>query len=253
MKIAVVGGTGLCDWPGMQWLDKQAVQTRFGEPSAELHTGVLNGVEFVFLPRHGGAHSIAPHRINYRANIAALHQLGVTHILAVNAVGGLTETLGPGALAVPEQIVDYSWGRECSFADGEAGPLDHVDFTEPYSAHLRQQLLSSAAALGYWCFAGGVYACTQGPRLETAAEIRRLQADGCHLVGMTAMPEAVLARELGIDYASLCLVVNWGAGMTREPITMDDIARVLNGGMSRVCHLLGHTIGALVRAVGSPA
>lgn len=247
MTVAIIGGTGLGDIEGVEWLESYQPETAFGQPSAQVKFGRQAGSDhgFYFLPRHGGDHSIAPHKINYRANIAALKSLGVTHIFAVNAVGGLSDSMGPQAIVVPDQIIDYTSGRETSFFDGVAGPLDHVDFTEPYDAQGRAALLSAAKSLSINGIDGGVYGATQGPRLETAAEVRRCQRDGCDLVGMTGMPEAVLARELGVAYASLCLVVNWGAGMTASPITLDDIHRVVQQGMSDVQAILLEALSQL--------
>lgn len=247
MTIAIIGGTGLGDLQGVEWLESYQPDTPFGQPSAQVKLGRQAGSDrtFYFLPRHGGDHSIAPHKINYRANIAALKSLGVTRIFAVNAVGGLSDSMGPQAIVVPDQIIDYTSGRETSFFDGVAGPLDHVDFTEPYDAQVRAALLSGAKTLNVKCVDGGVYGATQGPRLETAAEVRRCQRDGCDLVGMTGMPEAVLARELGVAYASLCLVVNWGAGMTQAPITLEDIHRVVRLGMSDVQAILLEALSQL--------
>ncbi|MGH1373736.1 MAG: S-methyl-5'-thioinosine phosphorylase [Cellvibrionaceae bacterium] len=247
MKVAIIGGTGLGDIQGVDWFDSHRPETPFGQPSAQVRMGRVpsSDLVFYFLPRHGGDHSIAPHKINYRANIAALKSLGITHIFAVNAVGGLSDSMGPQAIVVPDQIIDYTAGRETSFFDGVAGPLDHVDFTEPYDAAAREALLCAAKDLKLGCVDGGVYGATQGPRLETAAEVRRCQKDGCDLVGMTGMPEAVLARELGIAYASLCLVVNWGAGMTAAPITLDDIHRVVRLGMTDVQAILLQALSQL--------
>ncbi len=247
MKVAIVGGTGLGDLQGVDWRQSYTPETPFGQPSAQIKAGHSpdSEVDFYFLPRHGGDHSIAPHKINYRANIAALKSLGVTHVFAVNAVGGLSKFMGPLSIVVPDQIIDYTTGRETSFFDGIAGPLDHVDFTEPYDSDARAALLSAAQQLKLECHDGGIYGATQGPRLETAAEVKRCQRDGCDLVGMTGMPEAVLARELGMAYASLCLVVNWGAGMTETPITLDDIHRVVLEGMTDVQAILLQALSQL--------
>ncbi|GAB3110740.1 S-methyl-5'-thioinosine phosphorylase [Aestuariicella hydrocarbonica] len=245
VKVAIIGGTGLSSFSGLDWCDSHRPETPFGSPSAGVAEGKYRGNTVLFLPRHGGEHSIAPHKINYRANIAALKALGVSHILAVNAVGGLAPDMGPHALVVPDQIIDYSSGRENSFFDGVGGPLDHIDFTDPYDVDARQGLLLAAQKCGIESVDGGVYGCTQGPRLETAAEIRRFRQDGCDLVGMTGMPEACLAREVGIKYASLCLVVNWGAGLTEEKITLDDIHRVMASGMDQVKRVLLQSIEQL--------
>lgn len=214
-RIAVIGGTGLNRLPDFEVRSEQSVGTPFGEPDALLVFGGLNGAEVVFLARHGPGHRLAPHRINYRANIAALKQAGVETALAVNAVGGITERMVPGALVIPDQIIDYSWGREHSFVDGSnGGDLLHVEFTEPYTPALRAQILDTAATEGLEVVDGGVHGITQGPRLESAAEIVRMRRDGCDLVGMTGMPEAGLAREAGLHYACCALVVNWAAGTT---------------------------------------
>lgn len=247
MKVAIIGGTGLSDFEAVEWGGSSQPETDYGSPSAKIRCGrePVSGAEFYFLPRHGGDHSIAPHRINYRANIAALKSIGITHVFAVNAVGGLADNMGPQAIVVPDQVIDYTSARETSFFDGIAGPLDHIDFTEPYSGVAREALLKSAAALTLPCVDGGVYGATQGPRLETAAEIRRCRRDGCDLVGMTGMPEAALARELDLNYASLCLVVNWGAGMTSNPITLAEIHQVVDRGMSDIKKILLRAISEL--------
>lgn len=242
--VAMIGGTGLSEFAGVQWSATHQPETPYGESSGPIKEGVYNGHRFFFLARHGSDHSIAPHKINYRANIAALKSLGVTHILAVNAVGGLAPSMGPDTLAIPDQIIDYTVSRESSFYDGIAGPLDHIDFTDPYDPIVRLALLQAADSCGLACEDGGVYGCTQGPRLETAAEIRRLKQDGCDLVGMTGMPEACLAREAQIQYASICAVVNWGAGLTDSPISMEEIGEVVALGMSNVRAIL---IAALQR------
>ncbi len=200
------------------------------------------GRRFLFLARHGADHGIAPHKINYRANIQVLKDLGVSQILAVNAVGGIGPRYGAGVIAIPDQLNDYTWGREHSFYDGGEAGVEHIDFTYPYSENLRQRLVQSADRLQLQLQVGGVYAATQGPRLETAAEVRRLARDGNDLVGMTGMPEAALARERGLDYASVCLVVNPAAGQTEDLITMDDIRKVLATGMDRVKALLAECI-----------
>ncbi|NIB41280.1 S-methyl-5'-thioinosine phosphorylase [Pseudomaricurvus alkylphenolicus] len=247
MRLAVVGGTGLADFAGVEWLSESRPKTTWGQPSAPVRVGKLTqggeSHEFLFLPRHGQGHTIAPHLINYRANVAALKAAGATHIIAVNAVGGLTAAMDTEVLAIPDQLIDYSHSRESTFFDGRDGSeLRHIDFTHPYCERLRQTLISAANDRQIEVVAEGVYGCTQGPRLETAAEVRRLMNDGCDLVGMTAMPEASLARELDMSYASICLVVNRGAGLTRDIITMADIERVVNSGMAQVRNLIGASL-----------
>lgn len=244
-KLAIIGGSGLREISGMLWRQGPVADTPYGRPSAEFTCSATGGLEVIFLPRHGRNHSLAPHLINYRANIAALHAVGVTHIIAVNAVGGLNEATPPGALVVPDQIIDYSYARESSFYDGVVDDLRHVDFTEPYSDLLRDTVLRAAVTEGIDCLDGGVYGCTQGPRLETAAEVRRCRRDGCDLLGMTGMPEAVLARELDMAYASLCLVVNWGAGLAPGPISMELIDQIAAAGAQRISRLLRAATGIL--------
>jgi 5'-methylthioinosine phosphorylase len=212
LDLAIVGGTGLYKFPGLENVERRAVATPFGAPSGEIVLGILRGKRVAFLARHGENHTLAPHRVNYRANVWALHHLGARRVIGVNAVGGITERMGPRVLAVPDQIIDYTHGRFDSFCDVEGAKVEHVDFTEPYSAMLRTALLAAARRAGVAVVDGGCYGATQGPRLETRAEIARMRRDGCDLVGMTGMPEAVLAHELNVDYACLALVANWAAG-----------------------------------------
>jgi 5'-methylthioinosine phosphorylase len=212
ISLAIIGGTGLYAFPGLTDMERREVDTRWGMPTAPIVTCTISGKRVAFLARHGEAHSFAPHRINYRANIAALHELGVGRIVGVNAVGGIRADMGPRALVIPDQLIDYTCGRPSSFCDCEGEDVLHIDFSEPYSASLRGELLAAARAAGVEVVDGGCYAATQGPRLETNAEIERLRRDGCDLVGMTGMPEAALARELGMEYACLALVANWAAG-----------------------------------------
>jgi 5'-methylthioinosine phosphorylase len=212
IDLAVIGGTGLYNFPGLKEVERRDVATPFGAPSALVVTGELRSKRVAFLARHGESHTLAPHRVNYRANLWALHSLGARVVVGVNAVGGIRADMGPRQLVVPEQIIDYTHGRITSFCDVDGAKVEHIDFSEPYSAVLRARLLAAARQAGIDVVAGGCYGATQGPRLETAAEIVRMRRDGCDLVGMTGMPEAALARELGVDYACLALVANWAAG-----------------------------------------
>ncbi|MFL0797928.1 MAG: S-methyl-5'-thioinosine phosphorylase [Cellvibrionaceae bacterium] len=236
--LAIIGGSGLDDFEGLTILGRKNVSTPYGEPASDLIFGELNHSPVIFLPRHGSNHQLAPHEINYRANLWALQKEGVTKIIAVNAVGGIHPDMGPEVLVVPHQVIDYTYGREHTYSCAEGFPLLHVDFTHPYTDSLRMNLLKAAEALNFACVNHGVYGATQGPRLETAAEILRLKNDGCDIVGMTGMPEASLARELGIPYAQICLVVNWCAGLSDELITMEAIVEVLKGGMGRVRQII---------------
>jgi 5'-methylthioinosine phosphorylase len=249
-KIAIIGGSGLSNLGSVD--DTLAIankvgerQTPYGETSADILQNQTGKVECFFLARHGNPHHIAPHRINYRANLWALNNLGVERIIAVNAVGGINPSMPPASLVLPDQLIDYSHSREGSFFDGVHEPLNHIDFSYPFSAAVCDQLAGLGLAEGIPIHQGGVYGVTQGPRLETAAEISRLAKDGCDLVGMTAMPEAALARELGLEYASICLVVNPAACCSDKLITMDEIHAVLDKGMSDVRRLLGAYVRAL--------
>lgn len=243
--IGIIGGTGLSDPAFLDgFLDEITVRqiaTPFSAEQVPLFTGRRHGKEIVFLPRHGQGHRIPPHRINYRANIRALQQVGVQAVIGINAVGGIHPDMGPGKLAVPEQIIDYSWGRDHTFFADE-GAVTHIDFTSPYDDRLRQLLIASAAEAPLWPH--GVYACTQGPRLETAAEVARLRRDGCDMIGMTGMPEAALARELGLAYACIAISVNWAAGLSEEIITMESIGEVLHSGIGTVMQILDRAIAA---------
>jgi len=235
--IAIIGGTGLTEFEELDIIQRHSqLETDLGAPSSDIVEGILNGTRLLFLARHGHPHAVAPHKINYRANLLALQQLGAENIVAVNAVGGIHANAIAGHISVPHQIIDYTQGRENTFFDGCYKPLDHIDFSHPYSESLRHKLIGILAqqslSHGYSDF--GVYGATQGPRLESIAEINRLENDGCDLVGMTGMPEAALARELNIPYASLCLVVNPAAGKSDELITMDDIRAVIHSGMEEV-------------------
>lgn len=226
IELAVIGGTGVYAFPGLHDSERHAVDTRWGKPSSAIVTGDVAGKRVAFLARHGEGHTIAPHRINYRANIAALHELGVRRVVAVNAVGGIRDDMGPRVLVVPDQLIDYTWGRAASFCDADGEPVLHAEFGDPYGESLRRALLDAARRADVPVVAGGCYGATQGPRLETRAEITRMRRDGCDLVGMTGMPEAALARELDIDYACLAVVANFAAGCGPEPdapISLDEI------------------------------
>ena len=235
-SLAIIGGSGIDKIASWQLKDKRRCETDFGEPSAEIEIYECGRSEFYFLPRHGRPHRIAPHCINYRANLRMLQQLGVKRIIAINSVGGITAPAG--ALIVPDQIIDYTYGREHTFYTGEIEPVQHIDFTEPYSDRLRSDLLEAARRGDIDIIDGGVYAATQGPRLESAAEIRRFERDGCDIVGMTGMPEAALARELDIDYTALCIVVNAAAGKGEEILTVAAMQKVMTSALTNVEKLL---------------
>ncbi len=241
-KYAIIGGTGLTQLEGLTIRDAMFIETPYGAPSADILRGSYAGREVLFLARHGHPHRIPPHEVNYRANLWALRQAGANSILAINAVGGITENLKTGCFCIPDQIIDYTSGRQHTLYAGELDHVTHVDFSYPYDAELRRRLIAAVAASGYSCNNHGVYGCTQGPRLETAAEIMRMERDGCDVVGMTGMPETVLARELGLRYACLALVVNPAAGKTQGVITMTQIDAALNAGMSKVKIILARML-----------
>jgi 5'-methylthioinosine phosphorylase len=236
-RLAVIGGTGMNDWPGLIVNERRVVDTVYGAPSAELVFGRYAGQPVIFLARHGAGHRLPPHRINYRANIQALADVGVTHVIAIAAVGAIAADFAPGEVGLPDDVIDYTYGREHTYSDGAEAPLLHVEFTEPFDAGLRTQLLRAAADTGTPLRGGGVLAVTQGPRLESAAEVRRLARDGCHMVGMTTLPEAALARERGLAYAALAVSVNWAAGLGSGDIHAEIDASVAQG-MARVRDLL---------------
>ncbi|HEY3178878.1 MAG TPA: S-methyl-5'-thioinosine phosphorylase [Casimicrobiaceae bacterium] len=239
--LAIIGGTGLTRLAALAVAHREVVRTPYGEPSAALIFGQLDGQDAVFLARHGHGHTIPPHRVNYRANLWALKDRGASAVVAVASVGGICRC-APGDLVVPHQLIDYTSGREHTFFDGGDQQVVHVDFTHPYSNEFRGWLLAAAKAANLAVADGGVYGAVSGPRLETAAEIDRMERDGATLVGMTGMPEAALARELGLPYAAVCVVVNHAAGRvdSAEEVSMERIAKVLETAMDRVHILLKH-------------
>ncbi|MBD3610600.1 MAG: S-methyl-5'-thioinosine phosphorylase [Gammaproteobacteria bacterium] len=237
-ELAIIGGTGLTSLNNLEITQRELVHTPFGEPSGPITYGKLGSTEVMFIPRHGSGHTIPPHKINYRANIWALKEHGAKNVIAVNAVGGIDDDMGPGALIIPDQIIDYSYGRPMTFFEDSLDTVVHIDFTHPYCESLRQLLLRAAEIADLKLVDHGTYGATQGPRLETAAEIRRMERDGCDLVGMTGMPEAALAKEQALCYASICLSVNWAAGKEEGEITMQAIEACMVEGMEKVRGLL---------------
>jgi len=236
LTLALVGGTGLTELDDSY--ETLSAETPYGQPSADIRVVKTDPIRLLFLPRHGNPHRYPPHRVNYRANIWALREAGADHVLAVSAVGGLGDPYMPGALVAPDQLIDYTSGREHTYCDSGDVELVHVDFTWPYAGPLRDALMTVADSTGTAVVDGGCIGVFQGPRLETAAEIRRARQDGCHMAGMTSLPEASLARELGMDYAGLAVISNPGAGMTGEPLSEDDIAETLREPMQRVRRLI---------------
>jgi 5'-methylthioinosine phosphorylase len=242
--IGIIGGSGLAKLVGLQNVRREIARTAWGQPSSALSFGDLNGVPVVFMARHGYGHTIAPQDINYRANIAALKQAGAERIVSVASVGGIRQDLAPGTLVVPDQLVDYSTGRASTYYCGPDQPVVHVDFTHPYDKALRERLIAAARILPTPIVDGGCYACMSGPRLETAAEIRRLERDGCDMVGMTGMPEAGLAREAEVAYAALAVVANYAAGKgdAQDAVPLHTVGAVLEAAMTRVLAILGQVV-----------
>ncbi len=247
--LGIIGGTGLTQLANLEVTRREVVRTPWGEPSGALTFGHINGQEVIFLARHGYGHTIPPHMVNYRANIWALQARGASHVVSVASVGGIRADLGPGAIAIPHQIIDYTWGRKSTFYEGDERGVVHVDFTHPYCPMLRARCLEAANAVNQPVVDGGVYACTQGPRLETAAEIDRMEGDGADMVGMTGMPEAALARELELSYAAIAVVANYAAGRasSSQGIRMDEI----NATLQKVLGKVRQIIDGLVLTHGS--
>ena len=244
-SIAIIGGTGLTTLKDLEITGREIMQSRYGEPSGPLTRGVLGGKEVMFLPRHGYGHTIPPHKINYRANISVLKKAGAEFVIAVNAVGGISNSMPPGSLVLPDQIIDYTWSRVMTYFEDGLDKVVHIDFTEPYCSKLRNTIIDVAKQRDINLIQTATYAATQGPRLETAAEIDRLERDGCHIVGMTGMPEASLAREKDLCYASISVVANMGAGRGAGEITMQEIESNLSSGMEKVYRLLEAVIPVL--------
>ncbi|HVJ38434.1 MAG TPA: S-methyl-5'-thioinosine phosphorylase [Stenotrophomonas sp.] len=240
ISLAVIGGTGVYKLAQLDDVQTHEVETRFGAPSGPVRVGTLLGQRVAFLARHGEGHSLPPHKINYRANLAALQQIGAQRVLALNTVGGITDAFGPRVLACPDQLIDYTWGRVSTLSEEPGSEVLHVDFGHPYTPMLRSKVLAAARVTGVKLVDGGCYGATQGPRLETIAEIARMRRDGCDLVGMTGMPEAGLARELGLDYACLAIVANWAAGCgDAQEITLAEVLANVEAASAGLPELVG--------------
>jgi 5'-methylthioinosine phosphorylase len=238
--LAIIGGSGLTKLANLEVGRRKVSRTPYGEPSGALTFGRIGSCDVVFLARHGYGHTVAPHEVNYRANLWALKDAGAGEVVSVASVGGIRNDIWPGAIVLPHQVIDYTWGRASTFFEGPGTPVHHIDFTEPYSPALRARILEAAAGCGERVTDGAVYAATQGPRLETAAEINRLERDGADLVGMTGMPEASLARELGLEYAAIAVVANYAAGRgdSEHAVPLDKIEVILEEAMGRVRRII---------------
>lgn len=247
---AIIGGTGLTELKNLDITHKEMVNTPYGSPSGPLTFGKVAGNDVVFLARHGHRHTIPPHMVNYRANLWALKEVGVKRVIAVAAVGGITKPMWPERIVIPNQIIDYTWGRSQTFFEDDLSFVTHVDFTHPYNQELRQVLLGSASELQFNPHDGGVYAATQGPRLESIAEVNKLERDGCDIVGMTGMPEAALARELDLKYAACALVINWAAGKDGDNIiSLQEMEKYLESGMAKIRSILETALPRVVDVV----
>jgi 5'-methylthioinosine phosphorylase len=246
MTLAVIGGSGLSKLASLEITQRKVVRTPYGEPSGALTFGLIRGKSMVFLARHGYGHTIAPHEVNYRANLWALKEENVSGVVSVASVGGIRRDVAPGNLLVPDQIIDFTWGRRATYFEGAGAPVTHIDFTEPYTQSLRRRILAAARACGESVHDGGTYAATQGPRLESAAEINRLERDGADVVGMTGMPEAALARELGLEYAAIAVSANYAAGRgeSKHAVPMERIEAVLAEAMGRVRRIIEQLVDA---------
>jgi 5'-deoxy-5'-methylthioadenosine phosphorylase len=238
--LAIIGGSGLTQLSSLEVERHKVMRTPYGEPSGALTFGRIGACEVIFLARHGYGHTIPPHEVNYRANLWALREAGADTIVSVASVGGIRNDIWPGTLVLPHQVIDYTWGRASTFFEGPGQPVNHIDFTEPYSRTVREALLGAANVVGERIMDGGVYAATQGPRLETAAEINRFERDGADIVGMTGMPEASLAREIGLDYAAIAVVANYAAGRgdSERAVPLDKIQAVLDEALGRVRRII---------------
>ncbi len=241
--LAIIGGTGLARMEGLTITRREMVKTPYGAPSCPIVVGEMDGREVAFLPRHGSTHRIPPHRVNYCANIWALNNVGIKQIIAVGAVGGIRDDCTVGSIVIPDQIIDYTHGRESTFFDGGEDPVEHIDFSYPYNEALRKALTKGAGAAADINVVGsGTYGATQGPRFETAAEVKRMAQDGCTIAGMTGMPEASLAAELGMAYACLAVVVNPAAGIGGKPVDTRVMPTIIADGMDKARKVLHNTL-----------
>jgi len=241
-ELAIIGGTGLTSLKNLEIERREVMHTPYGEPSGALTYGSLCGTEVVFLARHGYGHTIPPHMVNYRANLWSLRNKGIDKVISVCSVGGIRKDIEPGSIIIPDQIIDYTWSREHTLFEKDLSKVVHIDFTEPYCREMRERLIAAAAKAGVEVIVSGTYGANQGPRLETAAEINRMERDGCDMVGMTGMPEAALARELDLCYAACAVCANHAAGRGTGPIRMGEIKVNLERGMEKVRAILEQAI-----------
>lgn len=243
-KIGVIGGSGLYEIKGFTLKKKKTVSTPYGKPSAQYFSGEIDKTEVIFLPRHGRHHDIPPHMINYRANIWGFKKLGVDSILSISAVGGIKRGIKPGDIVISDQILDMTKNRESTFYDGKEG-VYHIDFTEPYCQQLRKVLLSAGRKIRIDLKNGGTYVAVEGPRLETASEIKSFGILGGDIVGMTGMPEASLARELEICYAGISVVANYAAGISKRKLTVAEVMEAMKDATEKIKRLLEKSLSLI--------
>lgn len=240
MRFGIIGGSGFTKILPLQDTQKITFKTRFGKASCLL--GNLAGREVVFLWRHGEGHKFPPHKINYRANVLAMKQLGVITVLATAATGTLKRNLPPGTLIVPDQLLDWTKQRPLTLFEGKDAPVVHIDVTQPFCPTLRQRLIQAAESLGIQAFDGGCYVCSEGPRYETAFEVKMLAQLGGDIAGMTAGTEAILFREAEICYAVLAIVTNWGAGLSQQPLTHSEVEAMMKQRLPTVVQIFERVI-----------
>ncbi len=242
-KIGIIGGSGVYDIPGLTFVREVIHDTPFGKPSDSFKVYSLSGEEILFLPRHGSEHTFPPHKVNYRANIWGFRDLGVKRIVSIGAAGGINSSFNPGDIVLPDQIIDKTVSRVSSFY--EEGRVVHVDFTEPYCDELRRSFMNASHALDIPVYARGTYVCTEGPRLESKAEIQYFSIIGADIVGMTGMPEACLARELELCYAGIVIVTNHAAGIGARKLSVTEVMETMKRSTGPVKRLLFHTLSHL--------
>lgn len=235
-KLGIIGGSGLYDIEGFSFVEEFAEQTEFGDPSDAYRVFRYKDVSFYFLNRHGRKHQIPPHKVNYRANIAGFKKLGIDRIVSITATGGINSSFRPGDIIIPDDGIDMTNGRESTYFDN--GQIHHIDFTEPFCHVLHGVLENAAASADEDIFTNGTYICTNGPRLETGAEIKAFDRWGADIVGMTLFPECILARESGICYANLSVVTNYAAGTTDKKLTTDEVVAVMSESAERLKNII---------------
>ena len=235
--IGIIGGTGIYDTKNAEEIRKEVVKTPYRD-APEIKIVSFEGKEVAFLPRHSKSHGVPPHKINYRANIYALKEIGVDRIISTNSVGGINESFAPGDVVIPHDFLDFTKGRESTFYDDR---VVHIDVSSPYCGEIRSALLKAAGPVSN-VFGEGVYACTQGPRFETPTEIKMIKTLGGDIVGMTGVPEVVLAREMQMCYGSLCIVANFAAGIKEDKLTATEVKDIVKKNEEILGEIIAHAV-----------